>query len=168
MSPRLRQLLCSRPPRRYPQIDFPTARSQVGTDVDGCASRKSSNSLNESLFWPDPHRGQPQMSVRVGTATAANMPTEWRSVEGNRVLSNAVVLRSGGPVARQQPVSICATLTASSSALPISSSSPSRRRRRITNVEIINAAHRLDLHVLRALVVGAFERREVCGVAGID
>src|SRR2546422_3590512 len=53
----LRQLLCSRPPRRYPQIDFPTARSQVGTDVDGCASRK----ILELLEW---------FNLLAGTASA--------------------------------------------------------------------------------------------------
>jgi len=44
------------------------------------------------LFWPDPQRGQPQMSVRVGTATAANVPSAWRSAESNLVPSNAVEL----------------------------------------------------------------------------
>jgi hypothetical protein len=49
----LRQTLCSQPPWRRPEIDFLTrARTRVGTDVDGCASRKSSNFLKQPLFLP--------------------------------------------------------------------------------------------------------------------
>ena len=40
-----------------------------------------------------------------------------------------------------------------------------RRGRR--HVEVIHAAQRLDLHVLRALVIGSFEGRQVCRIARI-
>src|SRR2546428_2486641 len=60
---------------------LPTARSQVGTDVDGCASRKSSNFLSGSIFWPELHRpisviGRQGLSVgfeRQGVATGPGL-----------------------------------------------------------------------------------------------